>query len=349
MSTRQIVRIVKTCMEGFDEHMMYAQMCKHYQILQLIDEDGVWASPELQQLAEVLLPKDITEERSGQFIDEMSRAAEQNLYLMRFLERAKEATFERLAEQVRLEGKQVIPDLVALSFVFDKLTRAMYDHPAVIRECVRIFEHSKTRIRLTLFHRLKLAMVGGPVKRIFLKSHRTGIVSGRAGSWMLPLNILAATVGDYVTGYRNNVKAGWTLTRNRPGMRAGSTLAGAGPSSLSEDRKAIRLAMPKPKEWADLYQTWNMAFVSQIGDFVYLLPKLCIPQVANYRDKPTEYIYNRVLTLYIYLHYSKFAKIRKTQINEPYIQWNDRQLTELWGQVNAECAASYEAELKAAL
>ena len=346
MSTRQIVQIIKTCMKGFDENQMYAQMRKHYQILQLMDPNGGWASAELQQMAGRLLPTDITEEKSGQFIDAMSQAAEQNPYLMRFLERAQEATFEHLAEQVRLEGKQVIPDLVALSFVFDKLTKAMYDNPAVIRECVRIFENKKTHIRLTLFHRLKLAMVGGPVKQIFLKSHRLGRVSKRAGSWMLPLNIGVATVGDYLMGYKDNVKAGWTLTRNKPGAKAGRLHAGAA-SAFSEDRKAIRLAMPNPKEWADLYQTWNMAFVSQIGDFVYLLPKLCIPQVAEYQDKPTEYIYNRVLALYVYLHYSKFAKVRKTQNNEPYIQWSDRRLTELWGQVNAECAAMYEAELKA--
>jgi len=345
VATRKVVRIIKEHMTGWDERRMYMQMRRHYQILQLIDREGRWASLELQKLSSVLLPRNMTEELSHHFIDEMARAAERNPVLVRFLERANEATFDHLRDKVSLEGKEVIPDVIALALVFEKLTKAMYDHPVIIRDCVRIFEGTKADVKLLLFTRLKLVMIGGPVKRIFLKAHRTGRVPARAGAWMTPLNILVAAVADWIAGYRDNVQVGWTLAKHGPGAAAYDPRTGAGPASFSTEKKAICVAAPLPKEWADLYQNWNMAFISQIKDFVYLLPKLCIPQVAAYQERPTEYIYNRVLALYIYLHYSKFAKVEKTKRNEPYIQWNDRQLTELWGRVNAESAKLYETVL----
>jgi len=62
----------------------------------------------------------------------------------------------------------------------------------------------------------------------------------------------------------------------------------------------LRFALPR--RWADLYTTWNLAFVSHYGDFPYLMTKLLIPQVNGYQDSPEEYIYNRLLALYCQLH-----------------------------------------------
>ena len=68
---------------------------------------------------------------------------------------------------------------------------------------------------------------------------------------------------------------------------------GSGPCQFSSNFKIMECSMPLPLEWADLYSTWNLAFVSNFQDFVYFLPKLLIPSVSGYQSYPTSYIWSR--------------------------------------------------------
>ena len=61
---------------------------------------------------------------------------------------------------------------------------------------------------------------------------------------------------------------------------------GSGPCRLSPSRQFFECSQPLSRRWADLYSSWNLAFVSQFPDFVYYVPKLLIPTVSSYQDNP---------------------------------------------------------------
>ena len=66
------------------------------------------------------------------------------------------------------------------------------------------------------------------------------------------------------------------------GNRKSSDCTGSGPSKLSADRQAIEYAPAYPMQWADLYTTWNLAFVTNSKSWPYAFTKLLIPSVSGY-------------------------------------------------------------------
>ena len=50
-------------------------------------------------------------------------------------------------------------------------------------------------------------------------------------------------------------------------------------------------------QWADLYVAWNIAFVANVPDFPYYLPKLLIPSVSSYQNQPETFKANRANAL----------------------------------------------------
>ena len=106
---------------------------------------------------------------------------------------------------------------------------------------------------------------------------------------------------------------------------------GSGPCQFSSSFKLMECSMPLPLKWADLYSTWNLAFVSNFQDFVYFLPKLLIPSVSGYQNNPTPYIWSRALALYTYIHWY----INWNLFNDfDRIQWKQDSITQHWGSAN---------------
>jgi hypothetical protein len=348
MITGQITDEIKKSLNGFDESKMYEYMLNHYKVLHLINKKGKWATLELEAIASELLPNNITEQKSKDFIDEMALLAERNPYLVNFLTTARSIKFEHLALKLEKEGKQLFPDVVAYSMVLELLTKAVYDNPKILKECFKIFNSQRHKSRvfrhMSLSHKIKLISVEYSVKS-FLNCHKTNLIPEEFGRFTLTLNIIEAVVFDYIKGFRNNAKTGLTLAFHKTGSKKYNPLTGEGPSTWSSDKKAISFSMPMTKEWCDLYQTWNMAFVSQFHDFLYIIPKLLVPQVANYQGSPTSYMYKRVLALYLYLNYSSLSYAEKANTKEPAIQWNCVQLSCLWGKVNLRNVKLYKEKL----
>lgn len=350
MLTKKITDIIKKPLDGFDENRMHDQMLKYYRLLHLIDDKGKWKTPELQRVSSWLLPRDMTERKSKDFINKMAVLAEKNPYLLNFLKMARNGKFKSLSQSVKSEGKQLFPDLVAYSVVLERLTKATYDDPNILESCVKIFKKERRKISRfkheTLFRKIKLESIEGPIiEHIILKSYKTGKVAKNAGRFILFLNILEATLADVIERNRDNVKVGWELAINKAGSKNNNLVTGAGPSGWSRDKKGISLRPPLPKEWADLYQTWNMAFVSQSQSFPYLIIKLLIPQVANYQNNPALYLHKRVLALYICLNYLIFDCAKRMEAKIPAIRWDDKELTRLWGKSNLESMKQYKSKL----
>ena len=102
--------------------------------------------------------------------------------------------------------------------------------------------------------------------------------------------------------------------------------------------------MPLSKEWADLYSTWNMGFVSHYSYFPYVMAKLLIPEVSDYQDKPNEYIYDRALALYAHLHFSLFGR-SEGGTNVDSFNWATDEFTDHFGEVNRASANDYDAKV----
>ena len=103
---------------------------------------------------------------------------------------------------------------------------------------------------------------------------------------------------------------------------------GSGPCQFTSNFKLQECSMPLPLKWADLYSTWNLAFVSNFPDFVYYLPKLLIPSVSGYQNDPTSYLWSRVYALYTFIHW----KINWNIYNDfERIQWKQNSITLNWG------------------
>lgn len=139
---------------------------------------------------------------------------------------------------------------------------------------------------MSLFQKAKLYSIEDPIaKNAMLKDSKRGEIPKDAAGLMVSINILEATFGDYfVMGHKNNAKAGWSLALNKGGSKEFDPRTGVGPSKMTDGNKALSMSMPLPQKWYDLYQTWNMAFCSQMPQFPYIIPKLFIPKVANYQD-----------------------------------------------------------------
>ena len=131
-----------------------------------------------------------------------------------------------------------------------------------------------------------------------------------------------------------------------PHSREDDPRTGSGPCKMSSSLQSLDCPQPLTLDWADLYTTWNLAFVSSFPDFVFSLPKLLIPSVSNYQDSPAGYIDTRILALYIFIHW----KMNWNHLNDNQkIQWSEPSLTRDWGTANKISTQDYVSRLADAL
>ena len=146
----------------------------------------------------------------------------------------------------------------------------------------------------------------------------------------------------------DNAEAGLILAKF-PHTRKYNNKTGSGPCHLSRSRQFLECPQPLTLHWADLYSSWNLAFVSGFPDFVYYIPKLLIPSVSNYQDNPAGYIYTRLLGLYTYIHWRiNWIQLNQKNQNKP-IQWSEDSLTKAWGAANKISSQDYVKRLAWAL
>ena len=317
---------------------------QHLLQFRLIDGTGRWQAEELAALGDWLLGEDLDTDDALELVDEVARCAGANPYLAEFLDRAKGETFDRLYHKVQTEGATVLPSVVAYGLLLERLTQAMRNDWRLIEACREIWLRARDaedmKSQLIVFERAKLLSIDVAIKRA-LEFHESGSVPPEFARVLLPMNIIEAMLEDIRLGHRDNAASAWPLVKDRPGSWAREAKTGEVAARWSEDGKAIVLSFALPRRWADLYATWNMAFVSHYGDFPYWMTKLLIPQVNGYQDSPEEYLYNRVLALYCQLHHIGFGRVDLARQGRDAIDWHDEALTKLWSSVNRESAEKY--------
>jgi hypothetical protein len=157
----------------------------------------------------------------------------------------------------------------------------------------------------------------------------------------LILNILEASASDFVRGFMANSRAGIALAINPVQIY-----------SLDPRNNNIRWHMDQ--DWASLYETWNLAFITgNLGNLNLLYPKLMIPEVLD--AAPDDYLIQRIEALWLSINFTLFAQAdrgandssnnsaeQKPKISKRNILMPNRdKLAELWGAINLKYAKKY--------
>ena len=154
-------------------------------------------------------------------------------------------------------------------------------------------------------------------------------------------NIMEAVIEDENHGLLDNANTGEILAKYVQTPEYDNR-TGSGPCQFSSKfnypNQTMECSMPLPLKWADLYSTWNLAFVSNFPDFVYYLPKLLIPSVSGYQNNPASYLWSRVLALYTYIHWTMNWNI---YYDFERIQWKQDSITQNWGSANKKSKDDY--------
>ncbi|MBU2709562.1 hypothetical protein [Zooshikella harenae] len=332
----KVVNILNETVNNMADDALYIKMQKHYQTLRLLDTENQWVTPKLSSISDQLLPKNISKQDAKQLIKETANSLEKNEYLITFLEKAENYTFNDLINKSSHNRQQHLADVIAYALVQQNLTTAMYDDWKIIEDCKTVWAKARTKTdfysQMGLFSKVKLVSVEYPISRI-ISFHKENYVPEYFTKLLLPLNILEAVAVDTENGFLDNAIAGLVLTANNPGEL---------PSRFNDNHKSILISMPLPKKWADLYSVWNLAFVSRYEHFPYTMVKLLIPKVNNYYAQPDEYIYNRALALYTHIHFTFLGSADRAITGETTFDWSDEAFTKLFGEVNRDSAYDYE-------
>jgi hypothetical protein len=190
------------------------------------------------------------------------------------------------------------------------------------------------RISHDWFLSIKLASVNFVIKRYIARlnrnTHRPTLNSGYFGqvAWrsLLNINILEATLGDVLNKRWKNAKAGLMLVMFNNKKMNNDDLMRFGHS----------------QEWASLYHTWNLAFITfELPHLDTMFPKLIAPIVTN--AAPDLYIHNRVLALFLTFN-SLVIHIKKGRNDSMHLPENTK-LSDAWGTINLKYAHDmYEQE-----
>ena len=314
----------------------------HYEKLELLSPAGRWAHPKLQDIGELLLPKEVTQSQVHKFVDDVVSAAEQNPYLHKALVELHDEKFSESIANLKIKLDEFVPDLVAYAMVLDNMTKAMSSDPDVLSTVYSEFEkQADIKSEMSFAHSVKYYSVRAAIKGA-IRAQAAKEVSGGFSSYLLPLNIAEAALLDWFYGNKDNAYAGWTLLTHGPRC-VSNTVTGAAPASFGADGNSIALHMPYCEDWDNLYAAWNIGFVANLAGMPYHVAKLVIPSVNSYHAEPSLYMYNRVCALYVHAHY--LAARTKDDSSFAAKDWSTPMIAKAIGKANKNSAAEYESKI----
>lgn len=111
---------------------------------------------------------------------------------------------------------------------------------------------------------------------------------------------------------------------------------------------SFKISSPFPEVWNNLYNSWNMAFVSGYVDNVLFYAKLLNPTVSGFyhSGEPAMYMWPRGVTLFMMVQQTQLQRMKLKRNMMTNVQWNRPVLVSLWGEVNLEAAYAYRARVQ---
>ena len=344
----KIQNFLVTSIEGMEPQEIRSSIVAHYKTLGLMDQSGQWVRDEFNQLSGHLLPELITAQDLEALVKDAAKNLDNNVYLNAFLKEAGSKQFTLMSKASTPQGQKELQDVIPFAFALQQLTVALRQDMGLLEVVQDVWAKRREFLGVgkvsNLFEKAKLYSVEYCIDNV-IKFHKEQEVDPRFLKFMLPLNIVEANLEDSRKGMRDNASAGWQLSNSYPGKLCPEGVDCD--ARFTDDGHGLLISLPEPKAYADLYQTWNMAFVTNYDNFPYFLAKLTIPQVSSYEKDPRAYIYNRALALYAFMHFELFGRFETKP--EGKMSWRDPEMQKLWGKCNKHNASeNYEKLLHSA-
>jgi len=237
-------------------------------------------------------------------------------------------------------GKELLYEQMANTF--DKMSEARKDE---WEPFFNLFEKMKLASANKPFLMDKMKTFSAPAD----KKDKAGLYAGEGikkalgpTGGALAGNILEAMYQDVNQGNEANAQAGFEL------MVEPNSQDDRHDMQFVKDGTPLgvrRWRMPLPRAWANLYSSWNGAFVSAYQDSPMYLAKLINPVTLGTYHTDEEgaedlYLWTRGIQLYTHLHAMKMTRAND-QSRDPGMDWRSDTLTQLWGFVNKDAANAY--------
>ena len=337
--------LIRSQLTEVDAEEFKSRVIKQYQYLHMLDKNGNWTRQVFADHEDTLLPGSLSLEDQNSLIDEIAANLKKNPYLVTFLNDARFQTFTGVKQKFDTEGRDVIPNAVAYAFALEKVMTVLLENPETLGFFKDFWQEERKKAGVSIkqagvFGLIKLHSVEQPIEKM-VEFFETRNLDPQFLREFLTLNIYEAHIADKVKGNFDNSAAAEPLMKYKAGDQTENPETGAGAATFSDDGKKIEIRYAYAKEWNDLYQVWNLAFVTLINNYPYLFAKLLISQVSDYDQRPNEYIYRRALALYISLNYYNLKHIIDTNEGTPRIDWTDKELTRAWGAINKRSSFKY--------
>ena len=267
--------------------------------------------------------------------------------------------FPAESEQTRADLKRaimysVLLDMVAHACMKEPVRASPKSPPTVAK---RLYDHFATQRKeidwkpyCNSFIQLKMESVnvGFAATCLPYKENYRRPAQGWEDGDIVSANILEAVLLDVNNGSEENAYAGSVLMRyptNRApvdGLRNDRSKV-AGDESVSRGILLLKAALPR--QWNNLYSSWNAAFVSGgFSNWIFACPKLLNPTVAGTYHTEDEglFLIPRVYDLWFHVHWILFDRARRKSKEPLCANWQNAALTSLWGGINKAAARSYE-------
>lgn len=316
----------------------------HLKRLRILDKSGQWTFNDHEYLKNSLYPDHIDMKKVEDLIENMAKIAQGHPYLVDTVYELSmnEEISDHFENKIAGEMNEFLPDVIAYAFVSQHLTEAMRNDMSLL-EALRnrwVEERAKIDVNANMgwFDHAKLWSIEYMVDS-FIKYHKEGNLPKTAMKYIIPVNILEAGAFDFFAGDKENANTAWTLATHPPHYKGKPMYE----TTWSEDGNAVKMKMPNSLLWAQLYLNWNMKFCTNFGVFPYVWVKLLIPQVNDFENSPDEYLYNRALALYLHLHIAYIGQadgVEEGKTDFPF-DWENKELSKVWGQLNSKYAQHY--------
>jgi hypothetical protein len=160
----------------------------------------------------------------------------------------------------------------------------------------------------------------------------------------LRINIYEAGITEYNNGFKGNAISAHALSEDasrhchREVFKVGNVFPEGEIDEFYEsliDDSNYFPTFAFHKDWASLYETWNMAFIlGELNNLHYLFPKLLIPSVIS--AKSENFLGARIIALWLSINNTLFLNFNNAEkITGPE---NRREMALAWGEINKKYA-----------
>lgn len=222
-----------------------------------------------------------------------------------------------------------------------------------VERLVATREAAPWRRYANLFERLKMMSLDQAIEVIarFKRDPAAHTEIHEVRGLFLQINVMEAMFQDALQRCEDNAHAGYPLflhPSGRPaieGLDNGLVrLTAVGGATHLPDRRP-----PFPRQWTQLYESWNLCFCSTYPNALDFYCKLLAPCVTGkIRSRPGLYIHYRGVALFLHAQHEMLQRVARGRAEPPVDQRNPI-LTRLWGEVNAQAAADYGQQVRIAI